>query len=233
MIVGTGRDDDDYLDDEQLTLADEDERLPWLESGDEDDEDGGVDTGRIFGLALLALLALAVIIGGIWWFGNRGPHPELVADGSTIEAPEGPYKEKPADPGGKKFEGTGNLAPAVGEGQSREGRIADNAPKPAIDAPKSDDRAAPTAPRATEAPAASGGVAVQVGAYSSKAAADAGWQRLQGQTDKLNGVSHRVVEGQADIGTVFRLQAVAGDATSASRLCSALKGDGVACQVKR
>lgn len=236
MMVGTGRDDDDYLDNEQLTLADEDERLPWLESGDEDDEDAGVDTGRVFGLALLALLALAVIIGGIWWFGNRGPDSELVADGSTIEAPEGPYKEKPADPGGKKFEGTGNLAPVVGEGQSREGRIADNSPKPGIDAPKPGDRPSAMAPRAsgTSAPAAaSGGVAVQVGAYSSKAAAEAGWQKLQGQTDKLNGVSHRVVEGQADIGTVFRLQAVAGDAAAASRLCSALKGDGVACQVKR
>jgi len=41
------------------------------------------------------------------------------------------------------------------------------------------------------------------------------------------------VEGEADIGTVYRLQAVAGDAASANRLCSALKGDGVACQVKR
>lgn len=222
-MVGGPR-DDDYVADEQLTLADEDERLPWLESGDEDEDEGGVDTGRIFGFVLLALLALGAFIGGIWWFGQRGADQEVVADGSTIEAPPGPYKERPADPGGKQFEGTGNLAPAVGEGERREGRLADNTPKPSIDAPK---------PDATATPAAAGGVPVQVGAYSSKADAEAGWQKLLAQTDKLAGVSHRVVQGQADIGTVFRLQAVAGDAAAASRLCTALKGDGVACQVKR
>lgn len=227
-MIGGKTADDDYLADEQLTLADEDERLPWLESGDEDEDEGGVDTGRIFGFALLALLALVVFVGGIWWFGNRAPDPELVADGSTIQAPPGPYKERPADPGGKQFEGTGNLAPAIGEGERREGVLADNAPKPSIDAPKPG-----ATPGATAAPAATGGVAVQVGAYSSKADAEAGWQKLLAQTDKLAGVSHRVVQGQADIGTVFRLQAVAGDAAAASRLCTALKGDGVACQVKR
>lgn len=223
-----GKRDDDYVADEQLTLADEDERLPWLEPGDEDDEETGVDTGRIFGFAMLALLALVAFVGGIWWFGQRDANPELVADGSTIEAPPGPYKERPADPGGKQFEGTGNLAPAVGEGERREGRLADNAPRPSIDAPGASPAAA-----AAPSPAATGGIAVQVGAYSSKADAEAGWQRLQAQTDKLAGVSHRVVQGQADIGTVFRLQAVAGDVASASRLCAALKGDGVACQVKR
>lgn len=220
---------DDYLSDEQLTLADEDERLPWLESGEEDDDEGGVDTGRILGFAMFAALALAALIGGLWWFGNRSPDPELVADGSTIAAPEGPYKVRPSDPGGKTFEGTGNLAPGVGEGMDSEGRLAEPAaPRPTIDTPQPE--VTPT-PAAT--PAATGGVGVQVGAYSSKQDAEAGWQRLLSQTELLSGVSHRVVQGQADIGTVYRLQAVAGDAASASRLCTALKGDGVACQVKR
>lgn len=218
---------EDYVADEQLTLADDNDRLPWLESGDDDDEDEGVDTGRIFGFALLAVLALAVIVGSIWWFSQTRPDEELVADGSTIEAPDGPYKVKPTDPGGKTFEGTGNVAPAIGEGQQREGRIADAASSPSVAPPK------PAASASGEAPAPSGGVAVQVGAYGSKELAEAGWQKLQGQTDKLSGVSHRVVQGNADIGTVYRLQAMAGDAASASRLCTALKGDGVACQVKR
>lgn len=220
------RGDDDYVADEQLTLAGEDEKLPWLETGEEEDEAGGVDSGRIFGFVLLALLALGAFLGGIWWFGNRAPDAELVADGSTIEAPPGPYKEKPADPGGKQFEGTGNLAPAVGEGERREGRLAAS---PSVDVPKTGSTSA--APGTAPTPA--GGVAVQVGAYSSKADAEAGWQRLLAQTDKLAGVSHRVVQGQADIGTVYRLQALAGDAAAASRLCAALKDDGVACQVKR
>ena len=217
---------DEYAADDQLTLADDDERLPWLESGDEDDEDEGVDTGRILGFAILALIALAAFIGGIWWFGNRDQGSEVVADGSTIPAPEGPYKTKPTDPGGKQFEGTGNLAPAVGEGRETEGRIAESSPAPA---PQPEET--PTE-QPSSAPAAARGTVVQVGAYSSKVDAEAGWQKLQRQTEHLNGVSHRVVQGQADIGTVYRLQAVAGDAAAASRLCTALKGDGVACQVK-
>jgi len=220
---------DDYVGDDQLTLADGDERLPWLESGDDEDSEGGVDTGRIVGFAMFAVLALAALVAGIWWFGNRGPDPELVADGSTIEAPAGPYKTRPADPGGKTFEGTGNVAPAVGEGRDTEGRIADAAPRPSVDVPKPGPAAAPAA-MASAVPSA--GIGVQVGAYSSKEAAEAGWQRLLSQTDKLQGVSHRVVQGRADIGTVYRLQAVPGDAAAASRLCTALKADGVACQVK-
>jgi len=224
-MAGRGITDDDYVADEQLTLADEDERLPWLETGDDDDDEvGGVDTGRIVGFALFAALALAALVVGIWWFGQRGPDPELVADGSTIQAPVGPYKEKPANPGGKTFEGTGNLAPAVGEGKTTEGVIADELPKPSVDAPK---------PGQTPAPAAAGGIGVQVGAYNSKETAEAGWQKLLSRTDKLAGVGHRVVEGKADMGTVYRLQAVAGDAAGASALCRALKGDGIDCQVKR
>lgn len=231
MAGGSGT-TDDFIADEQLTLAgDPDERLPWLESGEDDEPDErGVDSGRIIGFAMFAALALAALVAGIWWFGQRGQAPELVADGSTIPAPPGPYKTRPADPGGKTFEGTGNLAPAVGEGKEIEGRIAEkDVPAPSIDAPRPGQTPTPGAAPA----AASGGFAVQVGAYNSKDAAEAGWQRLTGQTDKLAGVSHRVVQGQADIGTVFRLQAIAGSAAAASQLCAALKGDGVACQVKR
>ena len=218
------RDDDETVETEELAFADEDERLPWLESGEYDDEEQGVDTGRILGFALIGLLAIAAFVGGIWWLTRERSDAELVADGSTIAAPEGPYKERPQNPGGKEFEGTGNVAPAVGEGQTREGRLArEEPPKPSVDARSTGD-----APE----PAQFSGVAVQVGAYSTKETAEAGWQKLASQTDKLAGVSHRVVQGQADIGTVYRLQAMAGDAAGARELCKALKSDGVACQVK-
>jgi hypothetical protein len=228
-VNGREQDDEDFdetVANEELAFADEDERLPWLESGEYDDEDHGVDTGRILGFALVGLLVIAALVGGIWWFSRPGLDRELVADGSTIAAPEGPYKVRPQDPGGKQFEGTGNLAPAVGEGLTREGRLArGEAPKPSIAA-----RTNPDAPAAE--PAATVGSVVQVGAYSTRETAESGWQKLMRETDKLAGVSHRVVQGQADIGTVYRLQAIAGDAAAASALCRALKSDGVACQVK-
>lgn len=215
--------EDEVLGTEELAL-DEDERLPWLETADDDEADLRVDTARLLGFVLVGFLVLAALIGAIWWFGNRSTDRELLAEGSTIPAPEGPYKERPQDPGGKTFEGTGNVAPAVAEGKTREGRLASApAPKPTVDAR-----------RGSETPAkASGGVGVQVGAYSTRAAAEAGWVKLRSQTEALNGFDRRIEQGEADIGTVYRLQAVASDAAAARQLCSALKADGVACQVKR
>ena len=209
---------DEPLETEQLAL-DEEERLPWLESVD-DDEEPGVDTGRVMGLLVLGLVALGIILGGIWWFTRGAPDPALVADGSTIAAPATPYKEAPKDAGGKKFAGTGDSSFAVSEGQSRPAQIAGATPKPSVD----------IAPKAGAAPA--GGIGVQVAAFSSQAAAEAGWGKLTGQYTALSGVPHRVVSGQADIGTVYRLQAVAADTAAANALCGKLKAAGLSCQVK-
>ena len=80
---------------------DEDDRLPWLESADDDYDEEGVDGARVFGFVLAGLLALAAIVYAIWWFSHRTPDPALVADGSTIAAPTEPYKEAPKTPGGR------------------------------------------------------------------------------------------------------------------------------------
>ncbi|MFV0645053.1 MAG: SPOR domain-containing protein [Sphingomonadaceae bacterium] len=239
---------DSELADEELALSDEDERLPWLESSDYDDGDDSVDGARLLGLILLGLVALALLLGAIWWFSRQSTDPELSGDGSTIAAPEGPYKERPDDPGGKTFEGTGDSSFAVGDGRSREGVIADkpdnkgasaagSGPATADKTGSSDKKKdASTAAASSQGSATSGatsGVGVQVGAYSDRKSAEAGWAKLSRQTDKLSGVSYRIVEGQADIGKVYRLQAVPGDAAAADRLCNALKSEGIACQVKR
>lgn len=230
-------DSDDVHEPGRLAL-DEDDSLPWLESGDEALEDEPSDTGRMIGLVLMGLVALAAIVGGIWWATHRTADPELVADGSTIEAPAAPFKEAPQDPGGKTFDGTGDSSFAVSEGETRPARLGEGdgapPPKPSIDlAPAPAVKAsAPAAAASGAAPAAaSGGVGVQVGAYSTRAKAEEGWTRLS-SNPALSGVRHRVVEGQADIGTVYRLQAVAADRDAANALCSRLKAAGIACQVK-
>ena len=84
---------------------------------------------------------------------------------------------------------------------------------------------------AVDTGAGDGGL-VQVGAYSTQASAEAGWVRLAGAHDALSGLRHRIVEGQADIGTVFRLQAITAPG-GAGALCDKLRGINVACQVKR
>ncbi|MEY4720992.1 MAG: hypothetical protein RIQ46_717, partial [Pseudomonadota bacterium] len=231
------RDDrDEPLETERLALHEDDAPLPWLESGDEEyEEEQGSDTGRILGLVILGLIALAAIVGGIWWATHRSADPALVADGSTIPAPEAPYKEAPSDPGGKTFDGTGDTSFAVSEGQTRPARLGEaaGAPSPSVDVgakPAVQPSAAASAGAPALAPAA-GGIGVQVGAFSTRALAEAGWAKLAGNP-ALSGVRHRIVEGQADIGTVYRLQAVAPDAASASALCGRLKASGVQCQVK-
>lgn len=229
--VGEGSEGQDWGDDgepletERLALEDEDDRLPWLESDDDEYyEDGGSDGKRMWAFVIVGLIALGAIVGGIFWATRQSPDPALVADGSTIAAPEGPYKEAPKDPGGKKMDGTGDSTFAVSDGQTRPAQLGGaSAPaSPAVDLGKAGGAAAP----------ATGGVGVQVGAFSSQAKAEAEWARLKGQHSMLSGVSHRVVAGQADIGTVYRLQAVAGDAAGANALCAKLKAAGEKCQVK-
>lgn len=204
--------------DSQLDLS-EDDSLPWLEADEDDEVAGGVDTAQVIGFALILITILIGVVGVIWYFGNRASDATMVADGSTIEAPEGPIKVRPDDPGGKEFDGTGNVAPVVGEGGTRDGVMA-------TDEPAEDSEVEPVA----EAPAT--GVGVQLAAYSSRARAEQGWNDLTRRTAVLSGVRYRIEEGTVDIGKVYRLQAVAGDRAAADQLCAALKADGLDCQVK-
>lgn len=212
---------------EELALADGEERLPWLESDDED-EQPGVDTGRIIAFAAVGALALVLLLGALWWFTGDRADEELVAEGGVIEAPDQPYRTRPDDPGGQQVAGTGDTSFEVGEGKAREGRIAGsgNVPAPSIDREQSD------APAATATPAARG-IGVQVGAYSSREAAETGWTTLSGRIEALQGRNHRVVQGTADSGTIFRLQALAGTVAEAETLCRSIKAQGGDCQVKR
>ena len=213
----------------QLDLGDEDAALPWLE-GDDDGEYETANNGQLALLVLLGLVAIAVIGGGIWWAMSSSRDSELVADGSVIEAPARPYKQRPSDPGGKTFEGTGDTSYVVSQGDERPARLdqASPAAKPATTP-----AAKPAAASESGAvPAEVQGVGVQVAAYSTRATAEAGWGTLSRQYEALFGLKHRVVEGKADIGTVYRLQAVTETAAAAKTLCNSLRASGLNCQVK-
>ncbi|MEY2943919.1 MAG: hypothetical protein RLY97_1933 [Pseudomonadota bacterium] len=248
---------DDAVADRRLDLH-EDDRLPWLEAEDDDDGYAGVDGKRVFGFVLAGLALLATIVGGIWWGTHRKPADVAVADGSTIAAPEGDYKSAPKDPGGKTYAGTGDSSFAVSQGQHPTSHLASggdvNAVNSAANAAANAANdikggaagvtppvavahggAAPTAadPKLVYTGAGAGsGAMVQVGAFSTHASAETAWAKLSQQYSALSGFHHRIVEGQADIGTVHRLQAMAGSDAAASGLCSKLKSAGLPCQVK-
>lgn len=215
----------------------EDDRLPWLDSADDLDDEPEA-SGRMAGFVALGVLLLAALIGGLW-FATHKAAPSAQADGSLIEASREPYKVAPTDPGGKTFEGTGDSSFKVSQGKTPDGTAADHGVKPTASAsPSATPTAKPVeAPKPAEpakpaAAPAGGGVGVQVGAFSSQASAEAAWAKLSAQYAPLKGHGHRAIEGKADMGTVWRLQALAADAGSANALCASLKSAGLACQVK-
>ena len=205
MIAASEREGENEL------ALDSDDSLPWLESDEYDPEEGNVDTSRIVALAGFLLLLLVAGIGGVWWYSNSLVGDEIIADGSSFATIKDAY---------------------VGEGVTSETQLAEAESSAPVAAPDAAPRPMITTSMDGEG-AQESGVAVQVGAYGSRAKAEAGWVTLRGQTTLLNGVRYRVVKGQADIGTVYRLQALPGDLAAARTLCAGLKEDGVACNVKQ
>lgn len=240
--------------DRELSLQDED-RLPWLEAVDNDDEDEGISGSKLAGFVLAALLALGVVIGGVWWL--RGQQQGPNGDGTMIAAEEGDYKVKPDDAGGMAVEGQGDSAFATSEGAEATGKV-DMAAKPEAPiipakpdkvavAPKPVAAAAPKAtatvpvtggkleakpPVAAVRPAAApnaplGAGQVQLGAYGSQAKAEQAWGELSAKYPYLASLPKSINPAAVGGNTVYRLRAAAGG--NAAQTCSKLKSAGANC----
>ncbi len=229
--------------DRELSLQDED-RLPWLESVDHDDDDESVTNTKVLGFVLAAILGLGLLIGGYLWLNSqKGPQ----GDGTLIAAQEGDYKVKPNDPGGMKVEGQGDSAFAASEGAEANGKVdmsakpeapvavVKEAIKPAM-APvisKNGSVMAPMAPvagtlAAGPLPTAGGGV-VQLGAFNSQASADQAWGELVAKTPALARLAKSVAAASVNGRTVYRLRANAGTPAAAAAVCNSVSN----CMVVR
>lgn len=230
----------------------DEDRLPWLETADDDYRDRpGI--GRLILLALLGLAVIAAAIFGYYYYqrtqGSDG-------NGELIVAQEGDYKVKPDDPGGLKVEGEGERAIATSDGSTADnatinveaipetpvaGTKAGTNPTPATGAnkavvavPASGGKltVAPTGPgKLPAAGGASGGALVQLGSFGSEAEANAQWAKTSKRFAYLAPLGKSVQ--QADVGgrKVFRLRVNAGSAGQASELCGKLKVAGEQCFV--
>ena len=236
-------------------VRDED-RLPWLESA-EDDYEEGPSIQRIALLVGIGLALIAAAIFGIYWFKNReagGP----AGDGTLIAAPEGDYKVKPDEPGGMKVEGEGEAALAASAGAAGNTVAAidlDSVPEAPVTGQKAGPSAAPAvvagktvavpasggtlkagtpgAPAAKPAPVASAGGTVQLGSYPSEAGANAEWAALSKRFGYLAGLTKSIQQAEVNGKTYYRLRVAAGDAAAASTLCGKLKVAGEDCIIAR
>lgn len=222
---------------DDATPLDEEDRLPWLEAVDEDDESDGPSPLKLVVAVLIGLAAIGLVISSLFWWGNRSASngaPEVIA------AQSGDYKVKPDTPGGMKVEGSGETSFAASEGAIPKGTINVNAvpeepvakapaqPAPAPAAQKAAPTAAPVANTPAVAPAAPAGPGstIQLGAFSSGAAANSAWKSLAARFKYLEPLTHSVTPVTAGGKTLYRLRA---SGPNAGNLCGRLKVAGESC----
>lgn len=218
--------------------ADED-RLPWLEAVEEEDEGGGPSVAKLVAAVLIGLIAIGLVVGGLFWLGERGASN---GDGELIAAPEGPYKVAPPDRGGLEVEGEGDTAFAASEGAEPKARLdVDALPEapvtnqpPAKAEPKQAQAKQPQQPQQQAkqaAPAqqpAAAGATIQLGAFSSQAAANTAWKALSGRFSYLAPLSHSIIPVEAGERTLYRLRA---SGPGAADVCRRLRVAGEDCAV--
>ncbi len=244
-----------------LGLESED-RLPWLEAADGVEEDGEVSPARLLVMVLGGLLLIGAVLGGLWWVQNGGARGkgELIAaqegnykvapknDGAKTFEGEGDASfsaSEGAEPAGKVDPTRMPEEPAVTP-QEREAAkaaadkaaVAKAKPKPAPvkAAPKvvaAPAKAPAAAPKAAPAPAAAGSAMIQLGAFSSDAAAAKAWTNLSKRFAYLADLNKSVSPAKVGDGTVYRLRVSAGTAANAANLCGKLRVAGENCVVVR
>jgi len=240
---------------ERTGVVHDEDRLPWLEAVDDEDRRAGSGAGTMVAALIAALVALGLVIGGAFWLRDRG-RAGAAGEGELIAAPAGPYKEKPANPGGMKVEGQGDAAYAASTGAElnsavdigalpetpiarpnaakpvEEARatppaeVAAAKPAPIAPAPVAPARVAPAA--VPEAKSLSGGV-IQLGAFSSPAKANEAWKSLSGRFGYLKPLTSAVTPVSSGGKTLYRLRASAGG--QAGTVCGKLKVAGETCAV--
>jgi len=227
--------------DARTDLADDGDRLPWLEAVDQDSAGEGPSPLKLIAAVVIGLLAIGLVVGTLFWLGNRGGGGEGVPE--LIEAPEGPYRVAPDTPGGMQAEGQGGTAHAASEGQEPQGNLSMRVPETAVTPgprtpqpapgqaqPKAAPPQQPAQPqRPAQPPApqpAPAGPAIQLGAFSSQAAAQNAWRALSGRFRYLAPLTHSVTPVQTGGRTLYRLRA---SGPGAGDICRRLEVAGESC----
>lgn len=231
---------------------DGDDRLPWLETVDED-YDEGQKRGRVFLYVFIALLLAGLVVLGYYFVRQQQAQS---GSGALIKAEQGDYKVKPDEPGGMKVEGQGDAVFATSQGAASNASInvgaLPEAPVEGKAAPKDATGAHPGTKKATiavpgsvtrpgagasrpiaPAPVLGGGSGslVQLGAFPNEAGANIAWARLSKRFAYLAPLGKSVERAQVGDQSVFRLRVNAGSNGQAREICGKLKVAGENCFV--
>lgn len=212
------------------------EPLPWLEPVDDEDEPPSLSARKMLAAILVVLLAAALVAGTLYWLGRNsgeegsGP-PEL------IKAEPGPYKVRPADPGGINVAGDSETAFATGAGEQVDGQLDLDAvpeepvsrPQPQAEEPAPQPAGEQPAQAEPQVPTGPAGSVVQLGFYDNVGQANTAWASLSSRFPAIAGAGKIVVPFQSG----QRLRAGFASPAEARQACQILKAAGDACFVVR
>lgn len=212
--------------------------LPWLEAVENEDGPRAISARKMLMALLLVLLAAAVVAGTMFWIGRQDPAPGGAPQ--LIKAEPGPYKVRPADPGGLDVAGDSETAFSTSAGEDPDAALdVRKLPQEMTPLPVETPEAAPPPKKippnevkepAPDAAASSGpsGPTIQLGAYGSTVKADTAWKLLSGRFPEVAALNKAVVTATVGGKTVVRLRAT-GSSDQTKAACAALKAAGESC----
>ncbi len=210
----------------------DDNQLPWLAAVEDEDEPRGVSARKMFAALMVVVVAGAVVAASFFWMGLRdaqanGP-PQLV------RAEPGPYKVKPADPGGLDVAGESQTAFETSAGEDRDSQLdlSKVREQPVVPPPKEEPKRLP--PNETKepvppppAPTGGKGSVIQLGAFANQAQAERAWSALSARFPSIGAMDKMIVPFSGGI----RLRAAAASPGDARQACQTLKAGGENCFV--
>jgi len=178
------------------------EPLPWLAAVEDEDEPRGISARRMLAALAVVLIAALIVTGTFFWLGRR----DSAANGppQLIQAPPGPYKIKPPNPGGLDINGESETAFETSAGEDQDSKLdLDKLPetpvaKPVKEASKpvpAPEAKAPANPAPAPEPQSAGGSGsvVQLGAFANQAQAERAWTALSARFPSVAGLSKMIV----------------------------------------
>lgn len=218
-----------------------DEQLPWLQPVDDEDEPRGVSARKMLAALAVVLVAALVVAATFFWIGRQDAAtngaPEL------IKAPAGPYKVKPANPGGLDISSESETAFETSAGQDNNARLdTSKMPQAQVAAPQEQPKSLPTnetktpvapevkAPAAPEVkPTGGAGSVIQLGAFANRTQAERAWTALSARFPAVAAMNKMIVPFPGGI----RLRAGAASPAEAKQACDAVKAGGENCFVAK